>query len=266
MDTTSRIAIVSCVMSFVVSVPSFADVTTNHFPTIAEIDAEIANIANLRGAKTLWREFEATSGRIKEFQDSVPSQEVFHVQWHVVSNMFSECYLTSALTNDIQINYSGMESILWLHLTKYKLFHADTNALMYVADCVSNALPVDVSREDAIVWAGVNGEYMPEFGSTNALTGERVVLNYHSVTNRFRMWWQWEKARRMKRGFNYSQSRFRRMVFNRFCELILHDFSEYPEPVRRSLWEEFCRRAGASDAEKTEAHSDLYRWYKIVYP
>ena len=117
MDTTSRIAIVSCVMSFVVSVPSFADVTTNHFPTIAEIDAEIANIANLRGAKTLWREFEATSGRIKEFQDSVPSQEVFHVQWHVVSNMFSKCYLISALTNDIQINYSGMESILWLHLT-----------------------------------------------------------------------------------------------------------------------------------------------------
>ena len=171
MNTTNRIAIRVCAVSLFVAVSSFADIATNHFPTIAEIDAELASIANLRGAKTLWREFEATSGRIKEFQDSAPSQEVFRVQWHVISNMFSECYLTASLTNDIQINYSGMESILWLHLTKYKLFHVDTNALMYVADCVSNALPVDVSREDAVVWAGVNGEYMPEFGSTNALTG-----------------------------------------------------------------------------------------------
>ena len=46
MDTTSKIAIASCVMSLVVSLPSFADVTTNHFPTIAEIDAEIASLAN----------------------------------------------------------------------------------------------------------------------------------------------------------------------------------------------------------------------------
>ena len=45
-----------------------------------------------------------------------------------------------------------------------------------------------------------------------------------------------------------------------------HDLSEYPEPVRRSLWEEFCRRAGATDMEKAEAHRDLYDDFKIVYP
>ena len=92
MDTTSRIAIRMCAVSLFVAASSFADSMTNHLPTIAEIDAEIASIANLRGAKTLWREFEATSGRIKKLQDSAPSQEVFRVQWHVVSNMFSECY------------------------------------------------------------------------------------------------------------------------------------------------------------------------------
>ena len=42
--------------------------------------------------------------------------------------------------------------------------------------------------------------------------------------------------------------------------------TEYPEPVRRSLWEEFCRRAGATDAEKAEAYRSLYEDYKIVYP
>ena len=237
-----------------------------HYPTIAEVDAKIASISNLRGASVMWWEFESMSGRIKDLQDKYPTQEVLRVQWHVVSNMFADCYLTGPLTNDVQINHAGMENIIWLHLTKYKLFHADTNALMYVADCVSNALPVDVSRETAVVLAGMRGEYMPEFGSTNALTGVKLIFDYHSATNHDRLWLQWETARRTKSGFNFSQTSFRRQVFNCFCELMLHDFSEYPEPVRRSLWEEFCRRAGATDPEKAEAYRNLYADYKIVYP
>ena len=246
---------------------AFAVFGEETYPTIAEIDAEIASLANKYGARTLWREFVPTAGRIKDLQDKFPTQEVLRVQWHVVSNMFSECYLTSALTNDFQIDHYRLADIVFLHLTKYRLFHANTNALMFVADCVSNALPVDVSRETAVVEASFRGEGIPEFGSTNALSGTRMVFeSYHSSTNYFYQRMLWEKVRRMKSGFNYSQSCFRRQVFNCFCELMLHDFSEYPEPVRRSLWEEFCRRAGASDAEKAEAHSDLYRWYKIVYP
>ena len=188
------------------------------------------------------------------------------MQWHVVSNMFLECYPVATVTNGNQVNYQGLEHAIWLHLTKYKLFHVDTNALMYVADSVSNALPVDVSREEAVVQAGMRGEYMPEFGSTNALTGELFSGDYHSSTNRTRIWWDWEGARRGKLAFNHRVETFRRRVFNSFCEVMLHDFSEYPEPVRRSLWEEFCRRAGASDTEKAEAHRDLYDDYKIVYP
>ena len=133
-----------------VSASSFADSATNQLPTIAEIDAEIASLANKYGARTLWREFVPTAGRIKDLQDKFPTQEVMQVQWHVVSNMFSECYLTSALTNDFQIDHYRLADIVFLHLTKYRLFHANTNALMFVADCVSNALPVDVSRETAV--------------------------------------------------------------------------------------------------------------------
>ena len=70
----------------------------------------------------------------------------------------------------------------------------------------------------------------------------------------------------MKSGFDYSQSFFRRRVFNSFCGLILPYLSEYPEPVRRSLWDEFCRRVGATDSEKAEAYRNLYEDYKIVYP
>ena len=33
----------ACLLAVFVSVPSFADVTTNHFPTIAEVDAEFAD-------------------------------------------------------------------------------------------------------------------------------------------------------------------------------------------------------------------------------
>ena len=256
MDTTSRIAIASCVMSLVVSVPSFADVTTNHFPTIAEVDAEIASLANLRGAKTLWREFVPTVGRIKDLQDKFPTQEVLQVQWHVVSNIFSECYASAAITNGNQVDYYGTREMARRHLTKYRLFHADTNAVMYVADCISNALPVDLSREAAVVQAGTNGEYMPEFGSTNALTGERIVNDYHSVTNRFRLWWQWEKARSAKSCFNQGVEMFRQEVFNCFCTLILRELVEHPESVRQDLWEEFCRRAGASDDEKSKAYSE----------
>ena len=244
----------------------FADSATNQLPTIAEIDAEIASHANQYGAKTLWREFIPTVGRIKDLQDKFPTQEVLQVQWHVVSNMFAECYPVAAVTNGNQVNYQGLEHAVWLHLPKYRLFHADTNALMYVADSVSNALPIDVSRETAVVLAGMRGEYMPEFGSTNALTGEKLTFDYHSATNHDRLWLQWEIARRAKSGLNHGQSSFRRQVFNCFCELMLHDLSEYPEPVRRSLWEEFCRRAGAADSEKAEAYRCLYEDYKIVYP
>ena len=256
MDTTSRIAIRMCAVSLFVAASSFADSMTNQLPTIAEIDAEIASIANLRGAKTLWREFEATSGRIKKFQDSAPSQEVFRVQWHVVSNMFSECYTSAAVTNENQVDYYGIREMVRHHITMYRLFHADTNAVMYVADCISNALPADLSRETAVVQAGINGEYMPEFGTTNALTGERVVNDYHSATNRFRLRLQWENARSVKSCFNQGVEMFRQEAFNCFCSLILRDLVEYPEPVRQALWEEFCRRAGASDEEKSKAYSE----------
>ena len=256
MNTISRIAVVVCAVSLFVSASSFADSETNQLPTIAEIDTVIAGLANQCGAKTLWREFEPTVGRIKNLQDSFPTQDVLRVQWHVVSNIFSECYPVAAVTNGNQVDYYGIREMVWRHLTKYRLFHADTNAVMYVADCISNALPADLSRETAVVQAGINGEYMPEFGTTNALTGARVVNDYHSATNRFRLWWQWEKARSAKSCFNQGVEMFRQEAFNCFCSLILRDLVEYPEPVRQSLWEEFCRRAGASDEEKSKAYSD----------
>ena len=266
MESMRVINTASCTMLLLAAATSFADDATNRLPTIAEIDAEIAGLANQYGAKTLWREFVPTVGRIKDFQDKFPTQEVLQVQWHVVSNMFAECYPVAAVTNGNQVNYQGLEQAIWLHLTKYKLFHADTNALMYVADSVSNALPVDVSRETAVVQARLRGEYMPELWSTNALTGELVPHDFNTYTNRVRLYCDWRQALNAKSGFNWGVARFRRQVLNCFCELMLHDLPEFPEPVRRSLWEEFCRRAGATDAEKTEAYRSLYDDYNIVYP
>ena len=263
MRTTSRTTIMACAMLFDVSVVAFADNATNQLPTVAEIDAEIAGLANQYGAKILWREFVPTVGRIKDLQDKFPTQEVLQVQWHVVSNMFSECYPVAVVTNDNQVNYHGLASAIWLHLTKYKLFHVDTNALMYVADCVSNALPIDVSHEEADKLAAWRLDDIADFGNTNGPLRMRVGMNlgcYGDQTRAsiFRY--------RMLHCFNGQLEEFREMVIDCFCELMLHDFSEYPEPTRRSLWEEFCRRAGASDKEKAEAHSNLYRWHKIVYP
>ena len=59
------IKVASCVMLLAVVASSFADNATNQLPTIAEIDAEIAGLANQYGAKILWREFIPTVGRIK---------------------------------------------------------------------------------------------------------------------------------------------------------------------------------------------------------
>ena len=87
-----------CLLAVFVSASAFAENVTNQLPTIAEIDAEIAGIANQYGAKTLWREFVPTVGRIKDLQDKFPTQEVLQVQWHVVSNMFAECYPVTAPT------------------------------------------------------------------------------------------------------------------------------------------------------------------------
>ena len=266
MNHTRAIRVASCAMLMAVSESSFADGETNRLPTIAEIDAEIASLANQCGARIQWFDFIPTVGMIKDCQDKFPTQEVLQVQWHVVSNMFAECYPVAAVTNSTQVNYLGLEHAIWLHLPRYKLFHADTNALMYVAGCVSNALPVDVSRETAVVQARLRGEYMPEIGSTNALTGELVPHDFNTYTNRVRLYCDWRQALNAKSGFNSGLKRFRRQVFNCFCGMILHYLTEYPEPVRRSLWEEFCRRAGATDAEKAEAYRSLYEDYKIVYP
>ena len=233
------------------------------YPTIAEIDAEIASLANKYGARTLWREFESTAGRVKDMQDKFPTQDVLQVQWHVVSNMFSGCYPVAVITNYNQVNYQGLNSIIWLHLTKYRLFHSNTNALMFVADCVSNALPVDVSHEEEDKLAAWRLDDIADFGNTNGPLRKRVGVNYGCYGERTRasifQYMKW-------RSFNATVKNFRRRVFNSFCELMLHDLSEYPEPVRRSLWEEFCRRAGAMETEKAEAHRDLYDDFKIVYP
>ena len=263
MKTISRTTIMICAMSLAALATAFADSDTSQLPTIAEIDAEIASLANQYGAKTLWREFVPTVGRIKDLQDKFPTQEVLQVQWHVVSNMFSECYPVAAVTNGNQVNYQGLGSVVRLHLTKYTLFHADTNALMYVADCVSNALPIDVSHEEEDKLAAWRLDEIADFGNTNGPLRLRVGINLGCYGDRTRASIFRYRALHC---FNGQLEIFRENVFDCFCELILHDLSEYPEPVRRNLWEEFCRRAGASDAEKAEAHSDLYRWYKIVYP
>ena len=252
-----------CLFAVLVSASSFADSDTNQLPMIAEIDAEIASLANKYGARTLWREFVPTAGRIKELQDKFPTLEVLQVQWHVVSNMFLECYPLAAVTNGNQVNYQGLEHAIWLHLTMYKLFHVDTNALMYVADCVSNALPIDVSHAEEDKLAAWRLDDIADFGNTNGPLRMRVGVNYGCYGERTRAC---IFRYRMLEGFNFSIGQFRRRVFNSFCELMLHYFSEYPELVRRSLWEEFCRRAGATDKEKSEAHSKVYHYYKIVYP
>ena len=253
---------VSIAVLAVASVP-FAAFGEETYPTIAEIDAEIASLANQYGARTLWREFVPTAGRIKDMQGKFPTQEVLQVQWHVVSNMFSGCYPVAAVTNDNQVNYQGLNRIIRLHLTKYRLFHSDTNALMFVADCVSNALPIDVSHEEADKLAAWRLDDIADFGNTNGPLRWRAGVNYGCYGERTRAC----IFRYMKWGnFNVGVERFREMVFDCFCGLILHDFSEYPEPVRRSLWEEFCRRGGATDPEKTEAYRSLYEDYNIVYP
>ena len=106
-----------CLFAVLVSASAFADSDTNQLPTIAEVDAEIASLANLRGAKTLWREFVPTVGRIKDLQDKFPTQEVLQVQWHVVSNMFAGCYPVAVVTNGNQVNYQGLSDAIWLQLT-----------------------------------------------------------------------------------------------------------------------------------------------------
>ena len=258
MDYMKAIKIVACAMLSASAVSAFASSDTNQLPTIAEIDSEIAGLANQYGARTLWREFVPTVGRIKNLQDRFPTQEVLQVQWHVVSNMFSECCSVATVTNGNQVNYQGMEWIVRQHLTKFMLFHVDTNALMYVADCVSSSLPVDASREKAVIEACVRGEYMPEIGSTNALTGQPAPHDYNTYTNRVRLYFAWRHLLGAKIGFNQSVKRFRQEVFNCFCTLILCEFVEYPETVRQDIWEEFCRRAGASDDEKSEAYNERH--------
>ena len=234
-----------------------------HYLTIAEVDAEIASLANQYGAKTLWREFVDTAGRIKRLQATLSQEDALPVQWHVVSNMFQGCYLDAALTNDNQVNYHGLGQIVWLHLTKYRLFHANTNALMFVADSVSNALPFDVSHEAEDLLAAQRLDDIIDFGNTNGPFRVRPGTNLacYGVRARASIF----RYRKLK-NFNSAQASFRRMVFNCFCGMILHYLTEYPEPVRRSLWEEFCRRAGATDNEKAVAHRRLYENYKIVYP
>ena len=242
---------------------AYASVGEETFPTIAEIDAEIASLANQRQAKTAWFGFVPTAGRINQLQDKFPTQEVLQVQWHVVSNMFLECYPTVAVTNSNQIDYLGFDHIIFLHLTKYKLFHSNTNALMFVADCVSNALPVDVSHEEEDKLAAWRLDDIADFGNTNGPLRMRAGVNYGCFGERTRACiFLYQRLS----GFNGRLRSFRRRVFNSFCELILYYLKEYPEPVRQSLWEEFCRRAGASDPEKAEAHRRLYDDYKIVYP
>ena len=98
-----------CLFAVLLAASAFADSDTNQLPTITEIDAEITSLANKYGAKTLWREFIPTIGRIKDLQDKFPTQEVLQVQWHVVSNMFAECYPVAAVTNGNQVNYQGLE-------------------------------------------------------------------------------------------------------------------------------------------------------------
>ena len=248
---------------FVATSVFYVAVGEETYPTIAEVDAEIASLANKYGARTLWREFESTAGRIKDLQDKFPTQEVLQVQWHVVSNMFSGCYPVAAVTNDNQVNYQGLWSIIWLHLTKYSLFHSDTNALMFVADCVSNALPVDLSHEEEDKLAAWRLDDIADFGNTNGPLRKRVGVNYGCYGERTRAcifkYIKW-------RNFNAGVKDFREMVFDCFCGLIMRYLEEYPEPVRRNLWEEFCRRSGASDKERSHAHSELYHYHKITYP
>ena len=57
MKTINKHVSIAVLAAALVSFAAFGEET---YPTIAEIDAEIASLANQYGARTLWREFEAT--------------------------------------------------------------------------------------------------------------------------------------------------------------------------------------------------------------
>ena len=242
-------------------VPSFANEAGESLPTIEEIDSEIARIANTNSAKIAWRHLVPMVQRINNLQRTTETQDVLRVQWHVVSNLFEGCHTDPVVTNMNQVDYLGLRMNV-PKVTHFRLFFDQISALMFVADHVSNAVPVDVSREDSVIEADMRCEQIPEFGSTNSLTGIKVVCSYHSITNRDRLFRPWESAWRNKHGFNTNVNDFRDCVFEEFGSLIMKMLVEYPEPVRRDLWDEFCRRAGASAEEKSRAESRLYWWVR----
>lgn len=145
-------------------------------------------------------------------------------------------------------------------IANYEIVGSDTNALYAAADNLSRAVELSVAERDADL-AAIHSVlrhlyYTPERIACNEecfrKTGMRGALK---AGPHFRMYWECLAEYNARSHYNALLQEFRAAALGSFYAAIMNGYSGSTDGERRAIWDEFCRRANASEGERDAAEN-----------
>lgn len=205
------------------------------------------NVDNWQGFLPLYR-------RVVDSQHAAPTQEVARLEAFIVTNFTLYVFATEDEQSPVKACFSGRLRCLQL-MAQFQLVKGDRNMLFQLADWLSgaDALPTDheswsrdITRAHQIDNRMIFGDNKPPRiagGVGRALTHFGPRARECNAKYEFR------------KVYNGNLAKFRVAALSLFYRTITNELNHLTVAERASLWDEFCRRGKASEAEKARAEN-----------
>ena len=198
-----------------------------------------------------WAGFVPLLSNVVESQSSALTQEVAKIESKIVTRFAIYSFACEYDHLLVKANFDGRRDSAWL-LSQFSLVRSDTNALFKLADWLSGAVPLAADKE-------TRGNELGEAMRIDALMiygGKRPPIYPGSVGNYSHCGPMWRECRdkfHFRRTYNERLPKFREEALGCFHVAIVNGYADRTEAERETIWDEFCRRAKASDSEKEAA-------------
>ena len=227
------------------------------FPSMRSVHFALRDIfydfAKADPEKDNWAGFVPLLAKVVEFQDTAPTQEVAHVEAQIVERFALYSFACEYDHLPVKANFDGRLESLRL-LSQLSLVQSSTNTLFQLADWLAEAVPLDADDQ-------TSGDELAEaFQRDNRMIygGRRPPLYPGSVGNFNQCGPMWRACRekfRFRRLYNDRLPNFRKTALADMHEAIMNGYGDSTDDGRRAIWDEFCRRANASEGERRAAAS-----------
>ena len=203
-----------------------------------------------------WRGFLPVLGRLRDYQDEAPEQDVRDIESFAVTNFTLYAFASEEESAVGKANFRGRLMCLEM-LSQFTQVRRDTRLLYAIADWMSMAeeLPCDDGKWQADIINAHLKDNARIFGSNHP---PRVAGGISAAR---RNWGPEARACMAKyefrRLYNKNLREFRVEAVSLFRRVIATGYKDSSVGEREKIWEEFCRRAKVTEREKSALSAEV---------